>query len=186
MDTLEKDYPDAEKQEADKPEPRLYRITPGIISCRDKPAEESLSDLLLRFDSLFSEKGQTKLFKVVTVPWKKYDLGWKVAAFQIFQETKGFATLVDDPEEDKVYKFYEGVARIKTAPVRLMVGGLKGLFFGMKMKMVLYEELNNDIDKWVNHDPYDCREWYHYLGTHKELLWELEEKSIQAKVVFGR
>lgn len=183
---MEKNNSDADKQGTDESGLGLYKIPPGIVSCRSEPIVKTLSDLLLNFDGLFSEDQQTRLFKIVTVPWEKYDLGWKVAAFQVFLKKGSFATLVDEPEDDKIYIFYEALVSVREASVRLMMGGLKGLILGIRRKAILYEELSKDNTDWINHDPYDCKEWYHYLGTHKELLWELESRSVQAKAVFGR
>ena len=120
------------------------------------------------------------------MPWNRYEAGWKVAACQLFQPGRGLSVLVDDPMRDRLYEFQEANVFMEHKFNRREMNGLRGHFGPEKKKIIVSEDVTNLDEGWVQYDPYQCLEWYHFAGIPDQLLGELKKSSHPAKEIFGQ
>lgn len=126
-----------------------------------QPCRQSIADILLNFGN--NPPTNSRICRTVTVPDKKSETGWRVAACQVFVPIYRWKVIVDVLEKDRLYEFREMI---------IHQHGREELgYISQPMNFDDFHSLRLSPEKA---DIYD---WYHFTGTSQDLLEELKKRA---------
>lgn len=126
-----------------------------------QPCRQSIADILLNFGN--NPPTNSRICRTITVPDKKSETGWRVAACQVFVPTYRWKVIVDLRDKDKMYEFREMIVSQH----------------GVERLSYVSEQISFDEFQALNLSPEnaDTYDWYHFTGTPPQILEELKKRT---------
>lgn len=126
-----------------------------------QPCRQGIADILLNHGR--SPPTGYPICRMITVPDRESETGWRGAACQVLVPVYGWKIIVDRREKDQIYEFREMVIH--------QYGVERLSYVSQPITFEDFWSLNLSPERV---DPYS---WYHFTGTSMDLLEELKKRT---------
>ena len=154
----------------------LYKKT--WIPKEEKAIDQSVAEIFLDFSNLPEYEA-----RVLTIPTGRDDISRVVVGIQLSDKLDGYGprTLMYDPVAEELHQFNYAHVDIKDIRRRFREGGLGGVIHSMTEEKLVSKCISRNHKKrndrhWHPNAVIDrANEWYHYSGSAKDVLEELQQ-----------